>query len=146
MQRYSIELGAVDDQHPCRQFIPEDAVATGGAYCIRPPSRHFAEWLPHRRDRPPLRESGSADDSQCNPPARRASLFRAFADSIPAVVVVAAQGRDPNGARRGAPNFVAGGNAVSQLSFRHFALFLGNLALPFPEKRLREAHSPAFDP
>jgi site-specific recombinase XerD len=44
------------------------------------------------RDRASLRECRSADDSQYNPPPRRARLFRAFADSVSSGVVVAAQG------------------------------------------------------
>jgi hypothetical protein len=37
MQRYSIELGAVDDQHLGGQFIPEDAVARLSPLSFRSP-------------------------------------------------------------------------------------------------------------
>ena len=96
MQRHSIELGAFDDWYPGRQFIPENVLAAFCACRIHHSARDFTKWLPHPRDRPPLRESRPADDSQSNPPPGRACVFRAFADSVIFAVVVAPQGRDPN--------------------------------------------------
>ena len=55
MQRYSIELGAVDDQHSCRQSISEDVVAANRAGFVCHSPRHFTEWLSHPRDWAPLR-------------------------------------------------------------------------------------------
>ena len=92
MQRHSIELGSLDDQHPGRQFILEDPVATHCACRIHHSARHLAEWFPHPCDCPSLRERRSADDSQRNPPPRRTAVFCAFASAVAAPVSVAAQG------------------------------------------------------
>ena len=92
MQRYSIELGAFHDQHPGRQFIFEDAVATFCAYRVRHSSRHLTERISHPGNRASVCECRPTDDSQPNPPPWWTSLFRAFADSISYGVVVAAQG------------------------------------------------------
>ena len=96
MQRHSIKLGAFDDQHPGRQFILEDAMATFSARRLRHPTCHFTKRISHSCDRAPLRECRAANDSQPDPPARRPPLFHAFVDSIFSSVVVAAQGRRPD--------------------------------------------------
>jgi hypothetical protein len=110
MQRDSIELGAVHDQHPGRQSILEDAVATFCAYRIRYSSRHFTERISHPRNRASLCECRPADDPQHNPPSWWACLFRAFADSISFRIMVPAQGGRPK------PTTEIG------LSFEHFSL------------------------
>ena len=89
MQWYSIELGAFNDQYPGLAFIFENTVAASCICRIRHSARYFAEWLSYLRDWPTLRKGRPANDSQLDPPPWRACLFLAFADSIPAVVVVA---------------------------------------------------------
>jgi hypothetical protein len=89
MQWYSIKLGAFDDQYPGLAFILENTVA---AFCIgrlRHSAWYFAEWLSYLRDRSAVRKGRPASDSQLDPPPWRACLFFAFADSLPAVGVVA---------------------------------------------------------
>ena len=67
MQRYSLELGVVDDQHSGCQLILEDVVASRRAHRICDSARHFTEWFSYSRDRASLRERRPANDSQCNP-------------------------------------------------------------------------------
>ena len=92
MQRHSIKLGPFDDQHPGRKSVSEDAVETHCTCRIHHSAGDFTKWLSHSRDRPPLREHRSTDDSQCNPPSWWATLFCPFVDSTFCAVVVAAQG------------------------------------------------------
>ena len=92
MQRHSIELCAFHDQHPGRQFIPEDAVAAFCACRFGHSARHFTERISHPGDRTSLREYRPADDSQSHPSPRWACLLRACSDSISSSVVVALQG------------------------------------------------------
>src|SRR5438093_1320441 len=110
MQRYSIELGAFDDQHPGRQFILEDAMAPVCTDCLRHPACHFTERISHSCDRASLCECRAANDSQPGPPARRPPLFHALVDSIFSSVVVAAQGRRPDPTTAIALSFTEGSN------------------------------------
>src|SRR5207237_118393 len=116
MQRHSVELGAFDDQCPGRQFIPEDLVAAYCASRIHHPARDFTKWLPHTRDRSPLRECRPADDSQSHTHPWRACLLRPLADSAFAAVVVAPQGRDPG--------------SLSRIKLRHRTGLEGSAFLP----------------
>ena len=63
MQWHPIELGSFDDEYPGKQFVPKDAMAPVCTCRFRHSARHFAEWLSHPRDRPPLRGFRPTDDS-----------------------------------------------------------------------------------
>ena len=110
MQRYSIELGAFDDQHPGRQFILEDAMAPVCASRFCHSTCYFTKWISHFCDRASLRECRAANDSQPDPPPRRPPLFHALADSIFSSVMVAAQGRRPDPATGVALSFTGDSN------------------------------------
>jgi transmembrane exosortase EpsH len=56
----------------------KNAVAAFWACRLRHSARHFTEWISHPRDRASLRQCRATDDSQSNPPPRRASSFSSF--------------------------------------------------------------------
>src|SRR4029079_8033583 len=153
MQRYSIELGAVDDQHSCGQFIPEDVVAAHRADCVCHSARHFTEWFPHPRHRPPLRECRPADDSQRNSPPRRLAGFCGFTSSLTAAVSVAAQGGDSKAASPIELNLPLAGGFSSfprlwsrlALVFFHFTHFFGELSHPISGEMHERTGSRLFD-
>ena len=102
------------------------------AFCacrLRHSACHFAERISHPRDRASLRECRPADDSQPDPPPRRARLFRAFADSIFLVLWWLRKGR-PELASRTAR---ASQRVNLEFASRHFLSFYANfreLCLP----------------
>ena len=146
MQRHPIKLGSFDDQHPGRQFILKDAVARFALVAFIIPlailrngfrilviallcvniGPQMIHSVIHRRGGP---------------------IFFALS-LIPLFALLWWLRKGETRARPEEPHRASQRVRTSDFSSRasfHFTHFLGNLALLFPEKRLREACSPASD-